>query len=196
MEPRISILTFPQSFDGKRLHLNILVVPRMGTMWAGNPLASLIENVPSAGDTTPAFADADLRFQVNALDGFGNFPASAPIDFGAALPDADGVRPEARALFESLVAPGSGRFKLSAAAPRLAADVDGKLFIQKYLPRTYRDAFLFSGPRTVDARTDDSYHCALSAKKALNPAFVPSPDEVSWGQVIAFCLRRSPGGWD
>ena len=189
MDPRISILTFPQAFDGDRLHLNILLVPRLSTLWNGNPLLPLIENFPNAGDTTPAFADADLRFEVRALDGFGTFPVNAPVSFTQALPDADEARADARALFESLVAPGAGRFKLSA-APRLAQPVKKEIFIQKYLPRTYRESFLFTGPRTEDARTDDSYHCAVKAKKPLNPAFIPSPDDVSWGEVYAFCLRN------
>src|SRR3954469_19301561 len=119
MDPRISILTFPQAFDGDRLHLNLLLVPRRSTIWNGNPLLPLIENFPNAGDTTPAFADADLRFEVRALDGFGTFPVSAPISFTTGLPEADGVQADARALFESLVAPGAGRFKLTA-VPRLA----------------------------------------------------------------------------
>lgn len=190
MDPRISILTFPQAFDGDRLHLNILLVPRLSTVWNGNPLLPLIENFPNAGDTTPAFADADIRFEVRALDGFGTFPVNAPVSFTQGLPDADGVRADARTLFESLVAPGAGRFKLSAAA-RLAQPVKKEIFIRKYLPRTYRESFLFSGPRTEDARTDDSYHCAVKAKKPLNPAFLPSPDDVSWGEVYAFCLRNT-----
>jgi hypothetical protein len=191
MDPRISILTFPQAFDGDRLHLSILLVPRLSTVWSGNPLLPLIEDFPNAGDTTPAFADADFRFELRALDGLGTFPVSAPVSFTTGLPDADGVQGDARALFEALVAPGAGRFKLSANPPRLAEPVKKEIFIQKYLPRTYRNAFLFTGPRTEDARTDDSYHCAVKAQKPLNPAFVPSPDEVSWGEVYAFCLRNA-----
>ena len=190
MDPRISILTFPQSFDGTRLHLNILLVPRLSAVWNGDPLLPLIENFPNAGDTTPAFADADLKFEIRALDGFGTFPVNAPVSFTTTLAAAGGVSADARTLFKSLVAPGEGRFKLSA-TPRLAAPVKKEIFIQKYLPRTYREAFLFSGPRTGDARTDDSYHCAVKAKKPLNPAFMPSPDDVSWGEVYAFCLRHS-----
>lgn len=189
MNSHFSILTFPQVFDGDRLHLNMLVVPRLSTSWSGNPLLP-IDNVPNAGDTAPPFADADLRFEVRVLDGFGTFPVNTPVDFTEDLPEANGVRRDARALFESLVAPGAGRFKLSA-TPRLAEDVKPAIFIQKYLPRTYRNAFLFSGPRTSDARTDDGYHCAVKEKKPVNPAFVPSGDDVSWGEIYAFCLRHT-----
>src|SRR5207244_5275374 len=60
VDPRFSLLTFPQRFDGARLHLRVLLVPRLGAAWSGDPLLPLIENFPNAGDTTPAFADADI----------------------------------------------------------------------------------------------------------------------------------------
>jgi hypothetical protein len=188
MDPRISILTFPQVFDGDRLQLNILFVPRLSAPWNGDPLLPVIRDFPNPGDTTPAFADADLRLEVRALDGFDRFPVSGPVDFNGGLPEANGALPDARPLFQSLIA--AGRFKLSAAPPRLADPVKPQIFIQKYLPRTYRDSFLFTGPRTLDAVIDDSYQCAIKAKKEPNPGFVPSTDEVSWGEIYAFCLRH------
>ena len=183
MDTRISILTFPQAFDGARLHLNILVLPRLSATWNGDPLAPLM-----VGE--PAFVDANLQFEVRALDGFGTFPANVPPAFAGPLPEAGGVLPDARALFTSLVQPGAGRFELSADPPELAPAVKSDLFIQKYLPRTYRNAFLFSGARTQDAKTDDSYHCSVKARKESNPAFVPSKNTVNWGNVYAFCLRN------
>lgn len=190
MNPYFSILTFPQRFDGDRLHLNILIVPRLSTTWNGDPRLP-IAGVPNPGDSATPFADADLQFQVRVLDGFATFPVSAPVDLGDDLPEAGGPRPDARTLFESLVAPGTGRFKLTA-VPRLAGEARRELAIHKYLPRSYRNAFLFSGPRTPGARTDDSYHCAVKDKKPLNPAFVPTPDDVGWGEIYAFCLRHAP----
>ena len=95
-------------------------------------------------DTAPPFADADFRFEVRVLDGFGTFPVNTPVSFSDGLPEADGARPDARAIFEALVAPGAGRFTVSA-TPRLAAEVKKDIFIQKYLPQTYRKAILFSG---------------------------------------------------
>src|SRR5258708_22862978 len=99
MEARFSILTFPQSFDGDRLHLRILVVPRLGTAWNGDPLDPMIMDFPNVGDTTPAFADAELRFESRTIDGLDRFPVSAPVDFSAPLPGAGGVIPDARALY-------------------------------------------------------------------------------------------------
>src|SRR5262245_58039629 len=160
IEPRFSLLTFPQRFDGTSLELNILLVPRLSSQWNADPLQPLV-GVPNPGDTAVAFADADLRFEVRALDGTARFPVDAPIDLVKDLPAASGVVPDARALFEALTAPGSGRFTISSLPPRLAPEADDKIFIRKYLPLSYRDSFLFTGPRTHRAATDDSYRCAI-----------------------------------
>jgi hypothetical protein len=77
--------------------------------------------------------------------------------------------------------PGPGRFQLSPNPPKLAEAVNPAIFIKKYLPRSYRDSFLFTGPRTSDVVTDDSYHCAVKEKKDLNSAFQVTPNTVSWG---------------
>src|SRR5204863_8790907 len=190
MEARFSILTFPQSFDGDRLHLRILVVPRLSTEWNGDPLHPVITDFPNAGDTTAAFADADLRFEARILDGLDRFPVNAPVDLSAPLPGARGAIPNAPALFAELVANKPGRFRLSAAGPRLAEPVNSDIFIKKYLPESYRRSFLFTGPRTKDAITGDAYHCAVREPKKPNPAFKSTPDTVNWGQVYAYCLRH------
>jgi hypothetical protein len=192
MEPRISLLTFPQRYDGAAVLFNILLVPRLGPAWNGDPLQPLVLNLPNVGDTTPAFADADLQLEARVIDGLDRFPVNAPVDFAKPIPDASGVMPDARALFEELIAPGPGRFQLAPAPaafaqePRLEADIP----IKKYLPRSYRDAFLFTGPRAPGAVTDDSYHCAIKADTKPNAAFVTTPDTVSWGQIYAYCLRH------
>ncbi|MBC7928780.1 MAG: hypothetical protein H7039_24315, partial [Bryobacteraceae bacterium] len=190
MENRIAILTFPQFYDGARLHVRVLVVPRLSGAWNGNPLDSVIDGFPNAGDTTPAFADADLQLEARIIRGLEKFPSSAPADAVRPLVEASGVRPNARALFEEMTSPAPGRFKVSAGTPDLAEEAATGVFIRKYLPVSYRESFLFTGPRAPGAVTDDSYHCAIKAKKDPNPAFVVTPDEVSWGQVYAYCLRH------
>ena len=55
---------------------------------------------------------------------------------------------------------------------------------------SYRTAFNFTTPRTQFAKTDDSYHCAIKRSSEKNPAFKQSKDEITWGRVIAFCLRQ------
>jgi hypothetical protein len=190
MQPRFSLLTFPQRYAGGRLSLRVLIVPRLSAAWSGDPRAPVIENFPNPGDAAPAFADANLTFVARALDGLDRFPVNNPVDFTAPLPAAGGVAADARGLYEELLKPLPGRFQLSAAPPRLAEPVKPEIFIMKYLPRSYRESFLFTGPRTRDAVTDDSYHCAVRKPKDPNPAFVPTPDTVSWGQVYAYCLRH------
>ena len=189
-DSRFSLLTFPQRFDGANLHLRILIVPRLSKDWTGNPLLPAIENMPNLGDAAAAFADADLQLQACVIDGLDRFPASDQIDFSKLLPDASGVAPDARGLFEELTAPGPGRFRITGDSPVLADEVKTEIFIKKYLPRSYRQSFLFSGPRTRDAVIDDSYHCAVKDAKEPNPTFVTTPDTVSWGQVYAYCLRH------
>jgi hypothetical protein len=190
MDSRFSFLTFPQRFDGVNLHLRVLIVPRLSASWTGNPLLPAIMNMPGPGDAAAAFADADLQLRAVAIDGLDRFPASGPIDFRKPLPEASGVAPDARGLFEELTAPGPGRFRITENPPRLADDAKPEIFIKKYLPRSYRQSFLFSGPRTRDAVTDDSYHCAIRDATEPNPAFRTTPDTVSWGQVYAYCLRH------
>ena len=190
MDPRLALLVFPQRFDGAKLELRLLVVPRLSASWNADPLSPLIENFPNAGDTTPAFADADLQFELRALAGLDRFPVNTPVDFTAAMPAAGGARADARTLFSDLVSGLPGRFTLDAGSPKLAEPVRKEIFIKKYLPPTYRDAFLFNGPRTRDAVTDDSYHCAIKEKKEPNAAFKPSPSTVNWGQIYAYCLRQ------
>jgi hypothetical protein len=190
MDPRISILTFPQRFDGAGLRLRVLLVPRLSASWDGSPLAPVITNFPNAGDTTPAFADADIRLEARVLAGHDRFPVNAPVDVIAPLPAASGVAGDARALFNELIAAAPGRFKLSAATPRLAEPAKTEIFIKKYLPRSYRESFLFTGPSTPDAVTDSSYACAVKAQTLPNPAFQSTPDTVSWGQIYAYCLRH------
>ena len=62
--------------------------------------------------------------------------------------------------------------------------------IRKYLPKTYRTAFNFTTPRTEFAKTDDIYHCAIKRTGKPNPTFKQSKDDITWGRVIAFCLRQ------
>lgn len=187
---RLSFLTFPQRYDGARLHLRILVVPRLDTGWNGDPLEPLIVDVPTVGDVADAFADADLQFEARVLKGLDRFPSSVAPDFVALLPDASGVLPSARSLFESLVAPGPGRFKLDPGPPKTAGLPADRFAVGKYLPRSYQHAFVFNGPRAKGAVIDDSYHCAVKGNAKPNPAFVVSPNTVSWGQVYAYCLRQ------
>ncbi|MBM4259674.1 MAG: hypothetical protein FJ147_27730 [Deltaproteobacteria bacterium] len=69
------------------------------------------------------------------------------------------------------------------------ATVSEALSVKKYLPVSYRKAFNFTTPRTRNAVTDDSYHCAIRDAQKI-PGFKRSPDDISWGKVFAFVLRQ------
>jgi len=185
MDPnrRLSLLPFPQSFNGASLELNIVVLPRNQ-----NPLLAAIEGVPTIPDA-PAFADAELSFQAHIVSSLAGFPNNHSANHVAT---AHVKHPaHARALFEAL----RGQFKITdrtsnaslpsgADAPRTA-----EFPVRKYLPQSYRNAFNFTTPRTRAAVTDDSYHCAVRNAE-ITPGFVRTPDEISWGKVFAYALRQ------
>jgi hypothetical protein len=185
MDPnrRLSILPFPQFFDGASLALNIVVLPRNQ-----NPLLAAIEGVPTI-PKAPAFADAELSFEAHIVSSLAGFPhnhsanrvTTAPVKHPANV----------RALFEALRSQfkitdrtSNGSLPIGADAPRTA-----EFPVRKYLPHSYRNAFNFTTPRTRAAVTDDSYHCAVR-NAATTPGFVRTPDEISWGKVFAYTLRQ------
>src|SRR5436189_2923563 len=92
---RFSLLPFPQYFDGGKLALNIVVLPRNQ-----NPLRGAIElnepDVPAA----PAFADAQLSFNAKIISGLDGFPNTQNADFTRALVTDQPAN--ARALFQQL----------------------------------------------------------------------------------------------
>ncbi len=189
---RFSILAFPQFFDGANLTLHIVVLPR-----DHNPLLPAIEPNLAAGPA-PAFADAQLAFTANVFDGLGVFPNEAPPVPG--LPLTTAAPADARSLFEALAnhlaivnntgVPNTNvnldaipaEYKPEAARP-------AETTVRKYLPRSYRKAFNFTSPRTPNAVTDDSYHCAVKDAQYV-PGFQRSSDVVSWGKVFAYLMRH------
>ena len=145
----------------------------------------------------PPFADAQLSFTASIFDSLSGFPHNhAPIQ-GLALPAA--APANSRAIFEALAAqlqyrqrqydqpqrrPGSvpAEHKPSAAQPR-------EQTVKKYLPESYRQAFISRSPRHANLVTDDSYHCAIKGAK-LVPGFQRSGEFVSWGKVFAHLMRQ------
>jgi hypothetical protein len=190
MDTRFSLLPFPQRFDGAAIALSIMLMPRLSAAWNGDPLSPPVADFPNPGDTTPAFADADVQLEARIHAGLEDFPILDPVDATVALPLGSGAAADARTLFQELTAPLPGRFQLSTDAPRLAQAPRPQLSIKKYLPKSYREAFLFTGPRSEQAVVDDSYHCAVKADTPPNPNFQTTANTVSWGQIYAYCLRH------
>ncbi len=191
---KLRILTFPQRINGDQLELNALLLPTQRLLNVQAAFPSQLH--PGTSVQLPKFITADLKLEVKAIKGLSTYPFSdigvlagegATVDtlptnltFPANLP----------ALYEGL----ASRFKLdrsgtatTAGAGAPWADADG---IRKYLPKSYRAAFNFTLPRNDFAKTDDSYHCAIKQSPAPDPAFRQSPDDVTWGRIVAFCLRQ------
>lgn len=182
---KLRILTFPQRISGDQLELNVLLLPTQG----------LLNIQQSFGNVDlPKFIGANLQLEVTTLRGLSSYPFSNP-DFLGEEVTAD-THPTTLAfpanlplIYKGLAA----QFKLTSTngttdigAGDPWADGEG---IRKYLPGSYRSAFNFTTPRTEYAKTDDSYHCAFkNTTRKLN--FQQSGDEISWGRVIAFCLRQ------
>jgi hypothetical protein len=189
MEPtqRFSLLAFPQFFDGAQLTLNLVVLPRNQ-----NPLKAAIESHATIPDAPP-FAEAKLKFTARIVSGLTTFPHRLLADATRKL---DTKAPtNAVALFKALGDNfqinnlNQSNANLAANADKADATLAEDRTVKKYLPLSYRKAFNFTTPRTRNAVTDDSYHCAVRAAEKV-PGFKRSPDDISWGKVFAFALRQ------
>jgi hypothetical protein len=189
---KLRILTFPQRIKGDQLDLNALLLPTQNLLYVQAPFPSQLN--PGTTVSLPKFISADLKLEVKAIKGLSTYPfsdAGVLASEGAGvdtLPTALGFPANLPVVYEGLAA----QFKLDPNVPATGAgspwaDADG---VRKYLPQSYRNAFNFTLPRTDFAKTDDSYHCAIKKTPAPDPTFKQSPDEVTWGRIIAFCLRQ------
>ena len=131
----------------------------------------------------PQFINAQPDLRLNLIAGLTNYPFKTvatdtppfDINFPGNLPNK----------YEGLAAQFEiDPFSAGAGAPK--KDSEG---IKKYLPESYRNSFNFTNPRTPYAKTDDSYHCAMKRPGVKKP-FTTSGNKISWGRVIAFCLRQ------
>ncbi|HKR85575.1 MAG TPA: hypothetical protein VJS37_15560, partial [Terriglobales bacterium] len=187
---KLRILAFPQHIDGDQLKINALLLPTQNLLNSLTPFPSELN--PGGSVDLPNFIAANFTLELKVLKGLSTYPFSAPgegvvvdtLPTGAAFP------PDLPALYEGLAAQFNIDTSVSgttagADAPR--ADSDG---IRKYLPLSYRGAFNFTLPRTQFAKVDDSYHCAIQKSPRPDLTFKQSGDEVTWGRIIAFCLRQ------
>ena len=92
---RFTLLTFPQYFDGEKLKLHMLFVPRNQ-----NPLNPAIQAEAGIADSA-AFADALPKFRLRLISGLKDFPmnASAAREEDATIGPRDAAR--SRTLYET-----------------------------------------------------------------------------------------------
>lgn len=173
MEAKIALLAFPQRFENGRLSFNVLCLPRNI-----DPLTPHPDLAPA-----PAWANAVLRLRACVLPGLAEYPR-----LDLRTPDntyelLEAALPEAATIFTTL----QERFEI---VPGKTAADEKPTYTRKYLTESYRSAFHFTQPRSPHAALDDSYECALKKEDKPIPDFVEDNNQVSWGQVFAFCLRQ------
>jgi len=168
-------MAFPQRWEGSTMSVSVLVLPHE------DPLAPFAVNLPP-GVTAPSFATASLDLQAMLIDSLDMMPRPADVSHTVALTTTP--PPDAKNLFKEL----AKSFKITKPS-NVINPASAGTYIQKYLPRSYRNSFAFSRPRTPFAKTDDSYHCEMRSKRAVPPP-VHSTDDVSWGKVFALSLRQ------
>jgi hypothetical protein len=171
---RLNLLPYLQHWDGSRLHLRLLAIPR------GSPLDPL---VAPAG---PSFATANFVFDVRLVAGLDQIPtfATPASDVTIASPHP----PQAQNLFNQLAIV----FPIDPAPPAANPRPAGTSF-KKYLPPTYRDAVGFSVSRSPYTVSDDSYFCTLrsgTSKPPYKKIKPPAAPKFPWGKVIAIAMRQ------
>jgi hypothetical protein len=191
---RFSLLPLPQLYDGGALDLNIVVLPRNQ-----NPLSAAIEQNAVIPDA-PAFAQARLSFAAKIVGGLAAYPDSLAVT--TTTPLATTAPAQVADLFAAL----AKQFTIgnlnqnnkdldlqdldpNADSAKRNPAVAPEISVKKYLPVSYRQAFNYTSPRTPNACTDDSYHCAVRNAGKV-PGFPRSPDVISWGKVFAYALRQ------
>jgi hypothetical protein len=192
---RLSIMAFPQFFDGNELQVNIVVLPR-----DHNPLNPIIVGeAPQIPDAGQAFADASFSFGAQIIKGFGANPLPQPQALNQAIPLITALPGNPREIFEAM-ANHLQIFNLNMVNSNInLQNIPSERKFQparpmqhsvyKHLPKTYLNATGIKSPRTKNAFTDDKYHCAVKAAK-FHPGFQKSSDIISWGKVFAHILRQ------
>jgi hypothetical protein len=168
---RLTLMPFPQRWDGTGIDMRILVAPR------GDPTQPL---TPGA----PPFAKAKLTLDAQLIPSLASLPAPADVTASIKLPIAP--PPQAEALFEEL----ASRVAFDPAPPAVTPPAPSTAFLKKLMP-SYQAAFPFERPRTRFAVTDDSFACALRGAVGGNPTPPPPVKTVTtWGRVLSTLLRQ------
>jgi hypothetical protein len=174
---KASILCFPQRFDGSRIFLNILFVPRE------DPLEPFIKNLP-AGTDAEIFAKAELKFAARLIPSLEFLPDPLQADAPKSLITSSPA--DAESLFLEL----KNVFDITLPTNELKPHPKADTFIRKYLPVSYRKAFDFSHPRSPKyGVTDDAYLCAMKKPSEPGKKYFTT-GEVNWGKVFSLALRQ------
>lgn len=163
----ISLLTFPQLWDGASLVVRFLCLPRVG------PLTPLRDGLTS-------FADSNFIFQAKLIGSLDRLPLPADAtSSGPLLPEEPPVQKSQ--LFAEL----AKEFSIVARKP-LAPRPE----FRKAMTDSYR-ALIGNRTHSGLLRDPDEFACALheGASSQPNAPVPPSPD-ITWGQLMAHTLRQ------
>jgi len=176
---KLTLLPFPQSWNGNDITLRAVVLPR------GTPMDPLMTGVASLPDSK-AFADGEIRLTARLIPSLDALPDPADV---TATVDVAMLSPTARRpLFDTVASQFMIDSALEAATrnPRRAGRQ-----VNKLLTTSYTRSFAFTGPRTPYAVLGDTYACAMRRGCQLGaPAGSPPTNKTTWGQVISQCLRQ------
>jgi hypothetical protein len=168
---RLTLMPFPQHWDGTGIDLRILVAPR------GDPTQPLVAGAPS-------FAKAKLTLNAQLIPSLAALPSPANVTASVKLTLAPPQN--ADALFNRIKA----RVKFGPAPPPVTPPGPPTAFLKQLMP-SYQAAFPFERSRTRFAVTDDSFACALKAAVGGNPVPPPPVRTVTtWGRVLSTLLRQ------
>ncbi|MCC7523497.1 MAG: hypothetical protein IT250_01675 [Chitinophagaceae bacterium] len=183
---RYTTMVFPQGFDGAVLKLNIVLIPRNQ-----DPFSSYATLLPPPDDTAIPFADLNPQFELKVVKGLDEWPIGNALSVGrtpVTVPVNVAAAANKKTLLQAIADDFGAKINITATdkTPELKPDSPS---VNKYLPETYRSAFNFTGPRVPNAKTDDSYHCAIKKDTPKNNAW-KNDDDLSWGKVFAYILRQ------
>jgi hypothetical protein len=185
---RYTTMVFPQYFDGNAIKVHIALIPRNRDPF--NPLDTYA-GAP-ANNLTP-FADLVPQFKayvVNSLEDFPVANTNAPLrkPREATLQGLTSA-PNKKALLTALRDQSGLKITKTHVQDKAGDSLPMERSVKKYLPESYRTSFNFTSPKHPNAKTDDSYHCAMRNPAPATP-FTPSGDDISWGKVYAYILRQ------
>jgi hypothetical protein len=165
----LSVLTFPQEWNGAELSFNVLFLPATDDI--KTPLTP----------TGPAFSGTVFTLEAVLVTDLNPLPDPAQAVLRAAptiLTPFDPVN--AAALFDKLAA-------ALPIAPRVRTAMDD-VRVNKSLPPSYLQAAA-AGAAAAATASDAEFGCGIRNKDPGAGA-APPPKQVSWGQVISYALRQ------
>ncbi|SEM65772.1 hypothetical protein SAMN04488505_105321 [Chitinophaga rupis] len=184
---RYTVMVFPQGFDGKKLALNIVLIPRNQ-----DPFTPYATGLPAPDDNATPFADLVPQFEIGVVKGLDEWPLSNATAAGRVpvkIPVAIAAAANKKALLQAIAADLGAKINVDNTTDKAEAVIPESTSVRKYLPLSYRESFNFTSPRHPNARTDDSYHCAIRKDTKKKPGWA-TKDDLSWGQVFAHILRQ------